>query len=83
MKIYVPFTLYFNDKNLYDKPPDPLFIVIHFYYIAFTSTDIIFHKFLKLHSTSDIKIFVTNFPFLTDSLTNSHPCPTIHTYSIS
>ena len=73
-------TLYFNDKNLYDKPPDLLFLVIYFYYIAFTSADIIFHKFLELHSTSDKKIFVTNFPFLMDSLTNPcegvpHPTP--------
>ena len=28
MKIYVLFTLYFSDKNLYDKPPDLLFLVI-------------------------------------------------------
>ena len=57
MKIYVPFTLYFKDKNLYDKPPDLLFLVIYFYYIAFTSADITFHKFLELHSTSDKNIF--------------------------
>ena len=37
--------------------------------LAFTSADIIFHKFLELHSTlSEKKIFVANFPFLTDSL---------------
>ena len=31
--------------------------------------NIIFHKFLELHSAlSEKKIFVTNFPFLTDSL---------------
>ena len=74
MKIYVPFTLYFNDKNLYDKPPDLLFLAIYFYYIALTSADIIFHKLLQLHSTSDKKIFVTNFPFLMDSL-KSPPLP--------
>ena len=28
MNIYVPFTFYFSDKNLYDKPPDLLFLVI-------------------------------------------------------
>ena len=34
---------------------------------AFTSADIIFHKFLELHSTlSEKKIFVVNFSFLTD-----------------
>ena len=78
MKIYAPFTLYFNDKNLYDKSPDLLFIFIYFYYIAFTLADIIFQKCLELHSTSDKKIFVTNFPFLTDSLTNPRPRPTLH-----
>ena len=37
--------------------------------LAFTSTDIVFHRFLELHSTlSGKKIFVINFPFLTDSL---------------
>ena len=38
-----------------------------FYFLfAFTSADILFHKFLELHSVlSEIekKIFVTNFPF--------------------
>ena len=43
--------------------------------LAFTLTDIIFYKFLKLHSAlSERKIFVTNFPFLTESL-NPHPPP--------
>ena len=77
MKIYVPFLLYFNDKNLYDKPPHLLFLVNYFYYIAFTSADIIFHKLLELHSTFDKKIFVSNFPFSTDSLPNPSPCPTL------
>ena len=37
--------------------------------LAFTSADIIFHKFLELHSTlSEKNIFVTIFHFLTDSL---------------
>ena len=41
-------------------------------FLALTSADIIFHNILELHSTlTDKKIFVTNFPFLTDSLT--HP----------
>ena len=36
--------------------------------LAFTSADIVFHQFLELHSTlSGKKIFVINFPFLTDS----------------
>ena len=54
---------------------DLLFIVVFnlllsFYLLlAFTIADIIFHKFLKLHSAlSERKIFVTNFPFLTESL---------------
>ena len=37
--------------------------------LAFTSEDIIFRKFLELHSTlSEKKIFVTHFPFFTDSM---------------
>ena len=37
--------------------------------LAITSADIIFHKFLELHSTlSEKKNFITNFPFLTDTL---------------
>ena len=47
------------------EPPDLLFVLS-----AFTSADIVFHKFLDLHSTlTEKKIFVMNFPFLTDSLT--------------
>ena len=42
--------------------------------LAFISAHIIFHKFLEPHSTSDKKIFVTNFPFLMDSL-KSPPLP--------
>ena len=37
--------------------------------LAFTPADIIFHKFLELHSAlSEKKISVTNFPFLSDYL---------------
>ena len=43
--------------------------LLFLFLLAFTSADIIFHKFLELHSKlSEKKIFVTNFPFLTDSL---------------
>ena len=39
------------------------------FWLAFTSRGIIFHNFLELHSTfTDKEIFVTNFPFLKDSL---------------
>ena len=42
--------------------------------LDFTSADIIFHYFLELHTTlSEKKIFVMNFPFLTDSLKLPHP----------
>ena len=45
------------------------YIMILLFLLAFASADIIFHKFLELHSTlSEKKIFVMNFPFLTDSL---------------
>ena len=52
-----------------------------FYFLLFlltftSSADIIFHKFLELHSAlSEKKIFVTNFPFLTDSLKPQPPHP--------
>ena len=43
--------------------------------LVFTSADIIFHRFLDLHSTlSGKKIFVTNFSFSTVSL-NPLPQP--------
>ena len=45
------------------QPPDFLFLVV-----GFTSADIIFRKFLELHSPLSEKKIVTNFPFLTDSL---------------
>ena len=58
------------------EPPDLLFIAVFIsFYISFTSADIIFHKFLELHSTlPGKKILVTNFPFLTDSLPH-YPAP--------
>ena len=44
--------------------------------LAFTSADIIFHKFSELHSTlSEKKIFITNVSFLPDSL---NPPPSNH-----
>ena len=51
-----------------------IFVLFLFVFISFfTSAGIIFVKFLELHSTISAKnIFVTNFPFLTDSL---RPCP--------
>ena len=43
------------------EPPDLLFLIV---FLAFTSADIIFHKFLELHSVLSVKkIFVTNFLF--------------------
>ena len=55
------------------NPLDLLFLIV---LLAFTSADIIFHKFLELHSTlSEKKIFVTNFPYLMDSLKPLTPPP--------
>ena len=45
----------------------PFYIVFYLllFLLAFTLADIIFQKFLKLHTTlSEKKIFVTNFSFL-------------------
>ena len=42
--------------------------------LAFASADIIFQKYLKVHSAvTQKKICGTNFPFLTDSLKSPHP----------
>ena len=41
--------------------------------LDFISADTIFHYFLELYATSVKKIFVKNFPFLTDSLNPPHP----------
>ena len=50
--------------------------------LAFISADIIFQKYLKSHSEKNI--FITNFPFLTNSLTppnpHFHPLPPTHTH---
>ena len=44
--------------------------------LAFTSAGIIFHRLLELHSIlSERKIFVINFPVLTDSLKLHSPYP--------
>ena len=51
----------------------PFYVVFYLllFLLAFTSADIIFHKFLELHSTlSEKKIFVTNNRF-----TNPPPPP--------
>ena len=77
-KIHAPFTLYFKlwsyflQKNL--RCNHQIFYFLLFL-LAFTSADVIFHNFLELHSTlTEKKIFVTNFPILTDSL-NPPPPP--------
>ena len=56
-----------------DFIPFQLFLIL--LVLAFTSVDIIFLKFLDLHSTlpEKKKIFVTNFSFLTDSLNPPTP----------
>ena len=57
-------------KNLKDAATTDLFYFWLFLLgvaLAFTSADIIFQKFLELHSTlSEKQIFSTNFPFLTN-----------------
>ena len=50
--------------------------LIFSFILVFTSADIIFHKFLELHSTlSARKIFIMNLPSLMDPLKPSHPTP--------
>ena len=56
------------------QSPDLLFVVA---FISFYISRYHFHKFLELYSTlSEEKIFVTNFPFLADSLKPPRPSPT-------
>ena len=46
-----------------------LLFLVYIDVLDFISANIIFHKYLELHSTlSEKKIFVTNFAFLTDLL---------------
>ena len=69
--MHLLFTLYFrfegtSYKNMYNNPS---YNISYCFMLAFTSEDIIFHKFLELHSTlSEKKIFVTHFSFFTDSM---------------
>ena len=52
------------NKRTKDRATKIFYLLL--FLLAFTSADIIFHKFLELHSTlSEKKIFVTNFSFLT------------------
>ena len=72
---YIPFYIIFQVlkvlliKICKIEPPDLLLIVL----ISFYITEIIFHKFLEIHSTLfGKKIFVTIFPFF-NRFTNPHP----------
>ena len=58
-------------------PSDLLFLVV---YISFYFSRYHFHKFLELHSilTGKKKIFITNVPFLMDSLKPPPPNPLIN-----
>ena len=81
MKNTLPFYIVFqvlkvtSYKNLYLGYSYWIFYFFCFT-LAFTSADIICHRFLELHSTlSEKKIFVINLLFLTDSL---NPPPTLY-----
>ena len=81
MKNTLPFYIVFqvlkvtSYKNLYLGYSYWIFSFFCFT-LAFTSADIICHRFLELHSTlSEKKIFVINLLFLTDSL---NPPPTLY-----
>ena len=74
-KIHNLFTLYFKFWRYFLTYFSHYIFDFLMFFLAFTSADIIFHNILELHSTlTDKKIFVTNFPFLTDSL-NPAPAP--------
>ena len=63
-------TLDFKFWSYFLQPPD----LFYFLLFLLTSADITFYKFSELHSTlTGKKIFLTNFPFLTDSLNPPTP----------
>ena len=68
IKFYI-FALYFKFTGIfYEK------FFVFLFYMSFTSTDIIFYNFLKLHLTlSEKKIFVTNCPFWNGFTQTPHP----------
>ena len=69
-KIHALFTLYFKFwKYFLQKVVKYNHQVFYFllFLLAFTSADVIFQKFLELHTHSKKKIFLTNFLFWTDS----------------
>ena len=50
--------------KIFKIQPLDLYFLFLMFLLAFTSADIVFHKFLEIHSTlSEKKIFVTNFSF--------------------
>ena len=56
--------------------PPVLLLLVCYFTLALASTNISFNNFLELHLTlSEKKIFVTNFPILTDSLKTPTPHP--------
>ena len=83
--------LFSSYVNIYIKNHPKLHPVLRYFFVrkatrtsfscfilVFISADIIFHKFLELHSTYEKKkIFVTNFSFLTD-YSLKPPTPTSH-----
>ena len=74
-KIYFSFKLYFNYKSLWDTATRS-FVSCHFL-LAFTSTDITFHKFLEPYSTlSDKMILVTEFSFF-NGFIQTHTLPSL------
>ena len=69
---YIFYFLLFYVAHCEMQPPDISFISCCFI-LDFISADIIFHWFLELHTTSEKKTCVVNFPFLTDSVKVTPP----------
>ena len=72
MKIHVPFTLYFSDKNLYDKPPDLLFLVI---FISFYISRYHFSQIFRTSFNIWQKDFCHKFSFFNRFTQTTTPSP--------
>ena len=77
-KIHTLYTVFQGLKalliNIYKIQPSVFNFLLIYISFSIVSADIIFHNFYKLHLTLiESRFFITNFPFLTDSI--KHPPP--------
>ena len=60
-------------KNIKDLATSSFWLLLFYISFSYASADIIFHKFLELHSALSGKKICHNFSFLTDSFKLPHP----------